>query len=50
MRTIVTNAPSIERVYARNNNYFKQILSYCGTFAQSKNCAARETAVASERL
>jgi hypothetical protein len=23
---------------------------YCGIFAQSKNCRARETAVASERL
>jgi hypothetical protein len=25
-------------------------LEYCGIFAQSKNCEARETAVARERL
>jgi hypothetical protein len=29
---------------------FETSLMYCGIFAQSKNCGARETAVARERL
>jgi hypothetical protein len=48
LQDVTTKKPALFRRGVLSDG--KLIFKYCGIFAQSKNCEARETAVVSERL